>query len=103
MTVTSLERPFSADGRLLASASNNQMVRLWDLATGECRQTLESLSYSVIIAELCFSNDNQYLHTNRSILSVSPGSSFLPSLALKLPHEISVDDNGLTRNYESLL
>jgi WD40 repeat protein len=32
---------FSSDGKLLASASDDETVRLWDAATGAALQTLE--------------------------------------------------------------
>ena len=33
---------FSADGLLLASASQDETIRLWDVTTGACRQILRA-------------------------------------------------------------
>ncbi|MCP4599332.1 MAG: hypothetical protein GY847_02140 [Proteobacteria bacterium] len=38
---------WSPDRRTLASASNDQTIRLWDAATGKLLQTLTGHSYSV--------------------------------------------------------
>ncbi|KAJ5494255.1 hypothetical protein N7463_010342 [Penicillium fimorum] len=50
---------FSSDGALLASASSDETVRLWDPATGELKQTLEGHSDS--IWSVAFSPDGALL------------------------------------------
>ena len=58
---------FSQDGSLLASASDDQTVRLWNPATGQEVQKFETIGY---ITTLYFTNDDKILLTNRGIINI---------------------------------
>jgi WD40 repeat protein len=58
---------FSPNGKMVASASGDSTVRLWDSATGSALQTLK---YDVFIDYLSFSKDGRYLDSNRGQLAI---------------------------------
>ena len=54
---------FSPDGQLVASASYDSTVRVWEIATGQCLTVLEDQPSPIF--QIAFSPDGRTLHTNK--------------------------------------
>jgi WD40 repeat protein len=50
---------FSPNGQMLATGSSNSVIKLWDIVTGKCLNTLDGHTNRVV--SLAFSPDSQIL------------------------------------------
>jgi len=91
---------FSLDSKLLASASADCTVKLWDTTTGVALQTIE---VSVVIHTLSFSDDGTSLETDRGLLPITSLSSSIVSSRQSFSRDISVQEQWVTTGTENIL
>ncbi len=91
---------FSQDGSLLASASDDETVRLWNPATGQEIQKLGNVGYN---ATLIFTNDNQKLLFNHGTMLIGKESLFVPTSELVSNQTLIIEGNWIRQdNYNFL-
>jgi WD40 repeat protein len=90
---------FSADGQLLASASDDWTVRVWGMATGTCHTVLEGQCRL-----LAFSPGGRALRTDKGDIPLPPDLHSTPPLEQeRQPSQLSVEDQWVLRNTQRLL
>jgi WD40 repeat protein len=91
---------FSPDGKLVASGSGDNTVRLWDSATGASLQTLK---VDAMVSDLSFPKDGPYLETDKGSLNIQSFLNTAISLQPQPLCNIFVKRFWVTRGTENLL
>ncbi|OCK76170.1 hypothetical protein K432DRAFT_153346, partial [Lepidopterella palustris CBS 459.81] len=88
-------------GQLVASASDDNTVRVWEAATGSCRSVLEGHTGNV--SAVAFSPDSQRLHADRGDIPLPLPSAPSPSLPRNKFSNISIQAQWISLDQQQLL
>ncbi|KAK6344182.1 hypothetical protein TWF696_007824 [Orbilia brochopaga] len=96
---------FSPDNTMLASLSEDEAIKLWDVATGKLQNTFSTLNFD--LSAFYFSKDGHNINTNSHSISIKTGQSFLLSDNTRQDEGrdkiFLVKDEWSTRNGERLI
>ena len=90
----------SQDGSLLASALDDQTVRLWNPATGQEIQNFENIGYNTT---LNFTNDDKNLLFDHGTMNIKKKSIFSSTPEFFLNQNLMVKDSWIQRDSRNFL